>query len=95
MHRTSNYLQYTKNHLTARSPDILKSLLSVRHRHDIIHLAETSKTLREVLTSQVPRLLTRRSCNGPVEIDCRMKIVRWGPGYVGDFHYWNYYHHEC
>ena len=58
---------------TARSPEllvrilriypILESLLSVSHRSGITHLAQTSKTLRNILTSDVPRLLKPfRSC---------------------------------
>ena len=58
---------------TARSPEllvlmlgiypILESLLSASHRSGITHLAQTSKTVRKILTSDVPRLLTLfRSC---------------------------------
>ena len=63
-----------KYHPTARSPEllvrilriypILESLLSVSHRPDITHLAQTCKALREMLISEVPRLLTLfRCCN--------------------------------
>ena len=62
-----------KYHPTARSPGllvailyrypVLESLLSVSHRSDIIHLAQTSKALHKELAYQVSQGLTEfRSC---------------------------------
>ena len=82
---------------TANSPELLvrtlsiypifESLLTHSHRPDIVHLARTSKALRGVLKSQIPRLLTLfhschkgiRSCelcNTPVCQDCVVKTSR-------------------